>query len=405
MLRHIAVAAALVGAASFASAQTLYGISAGAVGTSIVTELVGPPGGACAYPTPVGLPPFATFVPFGCPTVGGLPIAGILGDVAHDLVTDMVWATDGPTVTGWYTPAGLPASSFPTPPPLGLLTGLGCNSAAGLLWMTDGVFVMATFLPAPGCAPPPIAVPPFPTLSPGPLTDIEWDPSSGTLFGCDALGFVTNMTPAGALGPFGIFPVPACAPALVPPLQGLAVDTATPSILGPPLTLLITDGITINKVAVPGAIAPPTFYFPVPCWPAAAPILKGLAFALHGVNFGMACSTTGAAVPAIGSAGNSTTPGVFTITLAGAPAGMLAWLLVDTVAQCPALAFKGCPLYAAPVFLFGPFPIPPGGAIALPAAIPPALPPGILVAAQWVCTQPGGGFALTSGLECTLGLP
>ena len=107
----------------------------------------------------------------------------------------------------------------------------------------------------------------------------------------------------------------------------------------------------------------------------------------------------------ISSTGNSTTPGVFTINLAGGPPGGSAYLIFDLLAFCPPLNFKGCPLYTGPTFLIGPLPIPAAGGLALPAAIPPALPVGVGVYMQWICKDPGGGFAMSQGLEFTLGLP
>jgi hypothetical protein len=404
MLR-LSLVAALLLAASPLSAQSLYGISGGAAITSTVLEFTGPPAGPCGYPNGPLLGAFPTFVPFLCPTVGPTPLPpAIFGDVAHDHITDLVWATNGPMITA-YTPAGVPVTSFPVPPPLGLLTGLGFNSAAGILWMTDGALVMPIVPPGPGCVPPLLIVPPFPSPSPGVLTDIDWDPFTGTLFGCDVLGFVTNMTAAGAIGPFGIFPVlGGCLPPLGPPLQGLAVDTATPSIFGVPLELVVTDGFALHRIAPPAPGGPPTFYMPLPCSPGPGPPISGLAFALHGITYGAGCNTLGGPIPAITMTGNSTTPGVIAINLAGGPPGGLAFLVFDIAPACPPLPFKGCPLYAAPVFLFGPFPIPLLGGIVLPAAIPPGTPIGAGVYLNWVCRQPGG-WALSSGLALTIGNP
>lgn len=406
LLRSLGLAVTLAVVSAPVCAQSFYSISGGMPGTSIINEHTGPPGGACGYPNGPLLAAFPTLAPFPCVTVGPTPPApSLLGDVAHDHVGDVVWATNGPIVSG-YTPAGMIVASFATPAPLGPLTGLGYDSAGGVLWMTDGAFVMGVVVPALGCVAPFIVVPPFAVPSPGPLTDLDWDPLTGTLFACDAAGFVTNFFPGGGIGPFGVFPVVgACGPALVAPLHGLAVDTATPSVFGVPLTLTVTDGLTINRITPPGGISPPTFYQPFPCYPVPTAPIKGLAQSLHGITYGGGCHTAGGAPAAIASAGNSTTPGLFTITLAGGPPGGSAWLLFDLFAFCPPLAFKGCKLFAPPTFLIGPLPIPAGGAIALPAAIPPALPVGVGVYMQWICKDPGGGYALSGGLEFTLGLP
>jgi hypothetical protein len=408
MLRACSLAAAVLCTASALPAQTLYTLTPGGPLSSTVVQLTGPPGGACAYPNGPILGAFPTFVPGPCPTPGAVPPppAGLLGDIAHSQVTDTIWVTAGPFVTG-YTPAGAPLATFPTPPPLGPLTGLGMNSAAGLLWMTDGIMVGAVVAPPAGaCGPVPLILPPFPSPSPGPLTDIEWDPFSGTLFGCDAAGFVTNMTVAGAVGPFAIFPaVPGCAPALVPPLTGIAVDTGTPSVLGPPLTLTVSNGFIQHRIVPGGGVSPPTFYAPMPCGPLVGGPSSGICSALHGITYGVGCNTGLGPVPTVAVAGNSTTPGALVVTLGAAPPGGLAWMIADIAPLCPAVAFKGCPMYTLPVFVFGPFPIPATGMIALPLGLPAALPIGAEAFGQWICNPPGPGWALSPGFEFTIGMP
>ncbi|MBM3985909.1 MAG: hypothetical protein FJ296_09515 [Planctomycetes bacterium] len=91
LLRSLGLCALVLAIASPAPAQSLYSITGGLPGTSIVTEFTGPPGGACAYPNGPVLGAFPTFVPFPCPTVGATPPApSLLGDVAHDHVMDLV---------------------------------------------------------------------------------------------------------------------------------------------------------------------------------------------------------------------------------------------------------------------------------------------------------------------------
>ena len=407
-------ATALLAGAAFVpclSSQSLYTIHGVALPTSRIVEHTGPPGGPCAYPNGPILASFNSNQPFPCPTVGFIapPPAALLGDVAHDHAKDLLWATDGTTITA-YTAAGVATISMPLPPIpfLGPLTGLGYDSQAGLLWMTDGAFALAVLPPPPpGCVPPPIVVPPFPLPINGFATDIEWDPSSNTLFVCDTLGFVTNVMVGGAPGPWGTFPVVGmCGPPVLPPLTGLAVDTTTPSFFGMPLTLVVTDGFSINRVFVPGGMGAPTFYTPVPCYPVPTGLpVNGLAFALHGITFGKGCSTTGVVPPRMASTGNSSTPGAMTLQLTGGPANGSAWLCVDLLAQCPPFVFKGCPLYVFPTWLFGPFPIPATGSITLPVVLPPALPTSQGVFLQWVCKPLLGGWSFSEGLALTIGLP
>lgn len=387
-------------AAPAALCQTLYTIHGGVVGTSNVSELKGPPSLPTGYPGGPVVSTFPTTVPFGCATVGalGTPPVSVLGDVAVDMVGDVVWATDGATITS-YSPAGVPLNSFPVPFPLGPLTGLGFNSAAGALVMTDGVLIMGAAAVAPGCGAPALGAF-FPSPSAFPLTDIEWDPASGTFFGCDSMGFVTNIAPGGGIGPFGVFPVVGlCAPGLGPKLQGLAVDTTT---LGPPV-LYVTDGFKINRISPPGVVAAPTFSTPASCFPVltAAPI-NGLAYSLHAVSFSLPCHTAGGMLPAITSTGHSTVPGLMTVGITGAAPAGLAMLMI-TPFLGPPVAFKGCSLLMLPTTSFT-FPVGPLGTFVLPLPIAPATPVGVSVYMQWLCVS-GGGIGITPGLELTFGEP
>jgi len=201
MLLRIPLGALVVAAAvPSLSSQTLYTIHGGTPATATITELKGPPGLPLGYPGGPVVASFPTTLPFACATVGPLapPPFGVLGDVAFDTVADVVWATDGTTITS-YTPAGAPIVSFPVPAPLGPLTGLGFNSAAGVLIMTDGALIAGAVTFGAGCVVPIVGPGMIPSPAPGLLTDIEWDPLSGTFFGCDTLGFVTGYTPAGVL--------------------------------------------------------------------------------------------------------------------------------------------------------------------------------------------------------------
>lgn len=411
-VRAAAAALACAVAMPVLCAQSLYTIH-GAIPpapTSVLTEHTGPPGGPCGWPNGPILATFNTNQPFVFPTAGftAPPPGGLLGDVAHDHLKDLVWATDGTTITS-YTAAGAVVSSMPMPAAgLKPLTGLGANALANMLWLTDGgVAVGVVPPPPPGGVPPFVVVPPFPLPINGIATDIEWDPSSNTLFVCDTLGFVTNVLVGGGLGPWGSFPaVGMCGPPALPPLTGLAVDTTTPSVFGMPLTLYVTDGFAINRIFVPGGMGAPTFYTPVPCYlnPAASPV-NGLAFALHGVTFGQNCSTTGVVPPRIASSGNSSSPGTLTLALTGGPPNGLAYLLLDTSALCPPVFFKGCPLYVLPTWLIGPFNLPGAGNMSLAGVLPAGLPAGVGLHFQWVCRSKAGAFMLTEGLEATLGLP
>src|SRR5262245_56513228 len=281
------VAIALAALAPCLSAQSLYGIhGGGAVVAPGITEFTGPPAGPCAYPNGPVISAFPTLVPFPCPVVGPFaPPPGILGDVTVDKEADLVYATDGLVVTA-YTPAGAPVKSFVVPF-LGPLTSLGFDTAAGLLWLSDGALIAAVFPPPPGCGGPlGVGVPPFPTPTPAPVTDIDWDPITGTLWACSAAGTISQVLVGGGLGAAGTVPVLLGPCPLAPVLQGIAVDVATGPIVIAGPKLYVTDGAMVYYLFPPGPPAPPTFYTTAPCFPVPGPPINGLAYSSHGITYG-----------------------------------------------------------------------------------------------------------------------
>jgi hypothetical protein len=419
---------ALVGAcclvllvAPLAGAQILYTVD-GAGG--LVWETPAVPGPPCGQPTNPALPwPFVGIpapCPAGSPLLGPMlpPPAGIIGDIAVDRLTDIVYVTDGFVIEEFAagTPIGpapgTPLNAYVMPPIMGALTGMGMDGAGAItglptLWVTDG-FVVAAIAPgAPGCGPPPVLIPPFPHGLPVPpggiLTDITWDPFTGTLWVCDTTGTVYNMFPFG--GPAGpIFPVGGVC-GMAPMLQGIAYDLGSPAAFPTPYignqpvpALYVTDGFMIEYVDIfaLGAPAPPTFYTPAPCNPTPGPS-NGLAYSSRGIEYGV-----GGPAPTMiaTSSGQSSSPGpTFTLyCLNGAPAGVL-WVLFSTNTGtpgylCPPLGFVGTPLYVsffiAPggFFFLGPsLPI-----VALPAAIPAGLPPGVQIFVQFLEDASGVGL-------------
>jgi hypothetical protein len=411
---HASACAAVVLLALSTGAQTLYGVSGGA---SAVVEASGPPGGACAYPNGPFMSGFPTAVAFPCPTAFvGAPPPAILGDIAVDKAADTIWVTDGVLITE-YTVAGAALTSFALPLGVavpGPLTGLGYDTAAGLLWITDGFFANAFPPPAPpGCGVVPAVPVPFALPVAGPATDIEWDPLTGTLFVCDVTGAITNVIPGGAIGPFGVFPAIGAGCPMAPGLQGLAVNTASlgPAAAGP--MLYVTDGAMIEHILPGGALAPPTFYTPAPCFPTLAP-LNGLAFAAHGLPFGAGADNSGGAAPTIGSIGQSISPSPgFTTTIAGSVPGAVAGLFMSNGGVlggylCPAVVVVGLPVYVDPTFgltLLGVVGIGGGGGAAFATPIPPGVPPGVMVYVQWLADPPGVGLQVTEGLAVTAALP
>ncbi|MEW6071474.1 MAG: hypothetical protein AB1726_02620 [Planctomycetota bacterium] len=409
-----AIAGALALSVSLAGAQSQYGFAAG----GLVVEGAGPPAGACGYPNGPLLSAFPVVVPFGCPLpTPPAPPPMILGDIAVDKVADTAWATDG-FICGEYIASG-PALGTPitgfVPLPFGAggpITGLGYDSAAGFLWMTEGIFAQALIPPAPpgcpGVGVVAIAAFPLPLFAGAMATDIDWDPVTGTLWICDTLGLVTNVLIGGAIGPFGFFAAAPGPCGLAVPLEGLAIDPVGSTVFGIP-TMYVTDGFTIAYEMLGGAPGPPTFYTPAPCFPALGPLV-GLAFADRALSYGTGADNSGLAPPTIGSTGQTLSPsGTFTVTLAGSVPGSTAVLYMSTSGfYCPPPVVLGLPIYidlSTPVSLLGVVPVGAAGTASLATGIPPGLPPGVTAWLQWLAVTPTPSLQVSEGLEVIVDLP
>ena len=402
-LRAGAALCALVPLALASHAQTLV---ANDLAGGIVVETTGPPAPPCGYPTGPVVGGFPVPQPFACP-VPGPPLAPLGGDVAVDRVTDTTWVTDGALIAGYGPPplgaifSSYLALGFPVPGPI---TGMGFDGAAGILWITDGVLVAGIAPPAPGCPlPPAVLVAPFPIAPPGGLaTDIDWDPTTASLFVCDAGGFVSNWLPGGAPGPFAPFAVAFCPLA---PLVGLAVDAGASAVLPIPV-LWVTDGATIAYTDALGAPAPATFYSTVACQPTAAP-LNGLAATARPIAYGFGGDTTGAPAPVLGAVAQAITPSPgFALTVAGSIPGSVAVFAASLGALCPPFLLYGAlpiQITPAPLFLLGAAPVGAGGAAILPAPI--ALPFGATFFVQAFVLTPVPGRQITNALEFTVSPP
>ena len=401
--------ATLVIAAPGTSAQTLYGMDPGL----LVVELTGPPDpGNCLYPNGPMVSTFPAPVPgFPCNYPVGL---GHLraGDVAVDRVKDTVWAADDFHIAE-YTPQGAPLNGFNSPGPMTPVMGLGFDAQAKTLWVSNGSLI-AEIMPPVNCMTTPAFIVSGPWPVPFPLslvTDVSVDPLTGTLWVCDVQGQVLNLTKFGMpLGPV-INPALSCG---LGPLLGIAVDTATPNLLGSPQALYVTDGFMVAYVdAMTGFPAPPTFYTPNPCFVISPPTV-GLAYSSHGITFGMTPDP-----PTITTAGQAIPGGNIALTLSGATAGSDVYLLMNHNGfafpgfLCPPaiLGFPGSPVYVEPnpynalyqgvVSVSGTFTVATGFAKTVP--------PGLSFYVQFVVDQtpgiPGGPYQVTEGLELTLGLP
>ncbi|MBK6939597.1 MAG: hypothetical protein IPH13_05210 [Planctomycetes bacterium] len=388
-------------ASSVASAQSIWGTNGP---TAFLGNQAGPPSGPCSYPNGPFLGGFPSVAPFGCGVANTYPgaLTGVYpaGDVAVDRIADTVWATDGIRVTN-YAKNGAVLASFVNPFPVPL-TGLGWSAPFGLmprlLWLTDGRLYGAIALPQAGCPVPPLFLGPFSavlTTTASVMTDIDFDPSSGTLFFSDSAGFVSNQFIGGGIAGFGIFaPAVTC---LLPTLEGLAVDTASCN------ALFVTDSLTVARINFLGNPAAPTFYAPQTCspWIAGGPT-SGLAFDATPITFGKGSDPAGS-IPTIGTIGEALSPNPgFGLTLGNATSGGQAFLLMSVSSACPVVPVGfGAFIHVFPInSITGPFPIPASGGFAMPAPIPAGFAcSGLTAYLEWLVVKPAGG-----GLETSPGL-
>lgn len=387
----------VVGATPALRAQSLYGLdSRGGTAPAEVVELIGPSGGVCGYPNPVGLPTFAV-IATTCPGPGllaGWP--GIDGDLAVNRVTDTIWVAGGGGVAEYATD-GTQLAGFPAP--IGTpLTGAGMDDGAGRLWLANA---MSYARVQPGCGVGTVDSGPFANPRAASMTDLDWDAHRVGLWACFADGFVAHFAPGGAV----LCAFDATTVGLGTPLTGIAVDTTTPG-LGAPGTkvLMVTDGTTIARIDATGScstgtamLAAASFAFPTSLWAVPGDPLSGLAFSAHGVSFG---SGSGPTLSLVGNA----IPGLVgpTIELTAAAPGM-AVIFIDSAALCPSAVFKGLPLLVAPASFAGPFVH--GGSLVLPATIPAATSIGQEIYLQAFNRAGGGLWESSPGLAFTTSRP
>jgi len=423
------------------AAQTLYVMDGTASGAVLHQESI-PSGAPCAQPNPLGLPVWPYIVPPPCagPPLG--PVVGPgFGDIAVDRTTDHVYVTDGLAV-GEYTgdpacPAapGVMLNSYTLPPipspfsPGGFmspLSGMAIDPVAGILWVCDPwtiVGLVGYGAPAGSCPALVVAIPPFApgVLIPGipSMTDLTWDPTTGTLWVIDigtlpGTGFVHNVAIGGAtLGTIGI---PAGGPCGIVPagLTGVAYDLATPNAASPP-SLYVSDvfGTIAYLVAAPGpaVLAPPTFYTPSPCGASAIPVTDGLAYSAGGITYGTPRVSTTIETFGQSILGSTT----FGVEITGTAPGTNVWAIVNYSFPgpgylCPGAPAGGTTLWVDPgapglTILIGPLP---PGCFAIPAGLPAAAAlTGLNIFVQVVDVPFGGLPAVdaSSGMAFTLTAP
>lgn len=199
----------------------------GAVVGGVITELQPP-----VPMLPVPNPPLLMY-----PTLPALPplpgpAVAAPGDSSFDNFTGLHWFTNGAIVAAMPTPTFPPLVPPPAPMPIppAVLAAIGGGPVTGLAYSPLGVAIgpILYLCGAPGivigvAAIPgmPVVVPPFaPPFLAGPISGLEWDGGTGSLWSCDIAGVCYNFMPGGApLGP----PVPPPI-ALPAPAGDVAID-------------------------------------------------------------------------------------------------------------------------------------------------------------------------------------
>ena len=355
------------------------------------------------------------------PASAALAAGPLAGGATIDQTNSTVYVCDGTLITQDYNPRYLPFVVVPpvilppSPAPTlltgGPITGLAIDPTAGILWMTDG-FSLGGFTTAPPylpvVAPVPLAflTPVFPGL-----TGLDWEPSTGTFWGCDAQGNIYHFTAAGApLGPQPVSTIPTAGP-----LGGLAVDRSNgPGAIGIPFCstqvpgfhINVTDGVAIYDGLVPGLLIPMAT-------PSLAPA-RGLAFAadFQIAKGSVGCPPTGG-IPAVGTikATHNGPGGANALRYLGGAPLTTTLLLYD---NCPIpgglfIPASGETLWLnplSPTFGFATFVTNAAGSITVPVNFSPSL-PGLRFTLQWAIFDPASplGYCLSDAVQIISGLP
>ncbi|HEX6810177.1 MAG TPA: hypothetical protein VF384_01015, partial [Planctomycetota bacterium] len=298
---------------------------------------------------PAALPPVA-----GYPTVPVMPVVPPAppffmpnGDSTFNNMTGVHWVTNGLVMAQQPTPTFPPLAPilppFPIPPAVlaaiagGPVTGIAINPVLGVMYLCGQAGPIVGVAPVPGM---PILVPPFPIPFPtGPITGLEWDGITGTLWAVDAPGVCFNFLPGGAPGAPPIAP----AIALVAPTGDVAIDkTGSLNPFGL-RSLYVAAGPVLVDVNTPA----PVFF------PSGPPLPNGLAFIDHPASVPPVgtclCPGTGfptQATSSVMSSGN----GAFALSNGGFPPGWPVVFIFDGVFSPVFIPFppSGCPLGLVP---------------------------------------------------------
>lgn len=406
-LKSLFVAATLF--ASVASAQSTYVTPFGMPVSfeSYLPSALVPAGG----PAPTGPIPLPMFGLIAAP----LP-AGFNGGEAVNGITGQLYNTDGAFLTidnnPQYVGAIAPMPPFPV---FGMVTA--GMPITGLGWATVPAAVVGNQLLMSS----PVAfqfrapAAPFGPLGPvipvpfalGPITGCDYDPSTGTVWLCDALGNIYNTTPAGLpVGPQPVAVVAMPGPAAGPVLTGLAVNrTNGPGAFPPPFGSTQLPGYHIcvtNGMLIADALGPNPF---IPT--GSVGMSYGLAFSNDAQFFvGSAAPSNVAQIRLNRPAHNGFGGPGLTINLIGAFPLQTAILCYDLLPAAPTPVPWGGNIFLNPATLgtviLG---TDPAGNAVVP--VPGGAPPGVQFECFWIYGHPGNPpffLSHTDQMEITLGL-
>jgi hypothetical protein len=337
---------------------------------------------------------------FATPTAPLAVFAYPCSDATMNNFTGVIYATNGfvisQTNNGRYPALAVAAPVAPAPVGAlgGPLFGLAISPTAGVLYMTNGAVLGATPAMPPYVlvgAPAPFA---FPLLAP-PMTGLDYDVLTGSLWGCDAGGNIYNFTAAGLpIGAQPVFPG-----AGLPMASDLVVNRHLGNVPG--LYVQFVGGGVFNYLT--GGVQPSA--------PLGVPFGSegGLAFHDHPVNLGGGCGC-GAGVGGVNGVNSPSVVGNlgFAFTLTDAPP-LSTVICAGDFGVAPSPFPGGCTLWLPlpPLFLFV-LTTDAAGDASQPIALPAI--PGLIGLAgyeQWAvpCTANPTGFTLTGAQQMIIAAP
>jgi hypothetical protein len=334
------------------------------------------------YPIAPALPMVAALVPAGDATFNGL--------------TNRIWYSNGMML------ASMPSPSFPFMAPalppfpiaaavMGLLggpvTGIAIDPVGVVMYLSSAGGVVVGVTPIPGT---PVVVPPFVLpFATGPITGLDYDSISGSLFAVDGGGTVYNFAVGGA--PLA----PPIGPAALPGIAGdVAIDKTG---------MLNPAGVRPIYVNSGGGAIDVTFAAAIPI-PMGTAFPTGLAFLPRPAANSLSSCPCGGVLPTWGAtAPMASGQGAFGMRIGSLPPFTPVLMAFDGAynAALPIINGSGCPLGIFPgstsISTFFALTDLAGNATwNLPLTfLPPTIGP-VYAQAFWACSADPAGFALTN---------